>query len=182
MRILSLLIAAVSIVALAACHDAKQPPVATGPNVADSADQVLFQMEFLLSTKGIQRGDLRADTAYVVNDQSRFDLRKAHVVFTTESGAPQGTMEANRGTYNMQTQVLDGRGDVVVKLVDGRVLRSPHVIFNQITHMISSDTSYTIVKGADTQQGIGFNSDQTFAHFTCLRACKGQTAVSFPDK
>ena len=57
----------------------KQPPVVGGPSVADSADQVLFGVQYLLTTRGIQRGELTADTAYVLDDQNRFDLRKAHV-------------------------------------------------------------------------------------------------------
>ncbi len=182
MRVVTGLGIAVAVLSVAACHDAKQPPVAAGPSVADSADQILFGMQYLLSTKGIQRGDLRADTAFVLADQSRFDLRRAHVTFTMETGAPQGSMEADKGTYNSQTQVLEGFGHVVVHLVDGRRLESPHVTFNQITHQISSDTTYSIYRGNDSQSGIGFTSNQTFTNFSCLRACKGQTSILFPER
>jgi LPS export ABC transporter protein LptC len=172
----------VGAIGLAACRDSKAPPVATGPAVADSADQILFKMRYLLSTNGIQRGDLHADTAYVLSDQTRFDLRKAHVNFTTETGVPEGTMEANRGVYTTTTQVLEGWGDVVVKLVDGRTLKSPHITFNQITHQIASDTSYQLIRGNDTQQGVGFTSNQTFSRFQCLRDCSGKTSVLIPEK
>jgi LPS export ABC transporter protein LptC len=182
MRTIALLASAISLVAVAACHDSKAPPVAAGPSVADSADQILFGMQYLLSTKGIQRGDLRADTAFVMADQSHFDLRRAHVTFTTETGAPQGTMEGNRGVYNTQTQVLEGWGNVIVKLVDGRTLESPHVVFNQLTHQLSSDTNYTIHRGPDTQSGIGFTSNQTFTNFSCLKSCTGQMSILFPEK
>ena len=134
-------------IAIAACRDTKQPPVVGGPSMADSADQVLFGVQYVLTTRGIQRGELKADTAYVLDDQNRFDLRKAHVTFTTELGAPQGTMDGNRGVYNLRTQLLEGWGDVIVKLVDGRTLTSPHVTYNQVTHLISSDTSYVLTRG-----------------------------------
>lgn len=174
-----------------ACTDTKQPPV-TGRSIADSADQVLFGANFILTTKGVQRGDLTADTAFVLEETTRFDLRKAHVNFTSETGAPEGTMDANRGVYSTRTQVLEGWGDVFVKLVDGRSLRSPHVVYNQVTHQISSDTSYTLTRGADTQSGIGFTSTAPpgakvstmggFTSFRCLRACTGKSSVMLPDR
>ena len=165
-----------------ACKDSKPLAVTSGPTIADSADQVLFGARYLLTTRGIQRGDLTADTAYVLDDQTRFDLRKAHTNFTTELGAPEGTMDANRAMYSTRTQILEGWGDVVVKLIDGRSLTSPHVTFNQITHQITSDTNYTITRGSDVQTGIGFTSNQTFTTFRCLRNCGGNFSVLLPEK
>ena len=182
-RRLMALVAGVAVVTgIAACRDSKPIALTAGPSVADSADQVLFVAHYFLSTHGIQRGDLTADTAYVLDDQTRFDLRKAHVNFTTELGAPQGTMDANRALYSTRSQILEGRGDVLVKLVDGRMLKSPHVTFNQVTHQISSDTTYTISRGTDTQTGIGFTSNQTFTRFNCLRNCGGDFALLLPEK
>ena len=182
MRTLGALLASIVVLAAAACHDAPQTPVSAKAGIVDSADQVFFGAQFLLTTRGIQRGDLTADTAYILDDQTRFDLRRTHVVFTTETGAPQGTMTGDRGIYNTRTQILDGRGNVVVKLVDGRTLASPHVVFNQLTHLISSDTSYTISDNRGSQTGIGFSSDQAFKRFNCLRNCGGNFSVLIPEK
>lgn len=180
-RLLSMSVA-VAILSVVACKDSQQLAVTSGPTIADSADQVLIGAQYKLSTNGIQRGDLTADTAYVLDDQTRFDLRKAHTNFTSETGAPEGTMDANRAMYSTRTQILEGWGDVFVKLVDGRTLKSPHVTFNQITHQITSDTSYTITRGTDTQTGIGFTSNQTFTTFKCLRNCGGNFSVLLPEK
>jgi len=182
MRILAGLLASIAVLAAAACHDAPQTPVAAKAGIADTADQVFFGARFLLTTRGIQRGDLTADTAYILEDQTRFDLRRTNVVFTTETGAPQGTMTGDRGIYSTRTQILDGRGNVVVKLVDGRTLKSPHVMYNQMTHLISSDTTYTISDTRGSQTGIGFTSDQAFKKFTCLRNCGGNLLVLIPEK
>jgi LPS export ABC transporter protein LptC len=183
MRRLVLFVACfIAVVVATACANTKQPPVGSGPTVADSADQILFGMQYVMSTRGIQRGELSADTAFVLDDQTRFDLRRARATFKTETGAPQGTMEANRGMYNQRTQILEGWGDVVVKLIDGRTLRSPHLTFNQLTHLISSDTTYTLSKGSDTQSGTGFVSDQNFVKFTCKAACKGSTSLLIPER
>jgi LPS export ABC transporter protein LptC len=175
-------LAAIAALASVACQDTQQAPIAGGPTVADSADQVLFNAHFLLTNHGIQRGNLTADTAYILDETTRIDLRKAHVVFTTETGAPQGTMEANRGVYSTRTQVLEGWGNVIVKLVDGRTLHSPHVTFSQLTHQISSDTTYTISGKQGTQMGIGFTTNQTFRPFKCLRNCGGDFSVILPEK
>ena len=165
-----------------ACSDTKTPPVSAGPSVADSADQVLFTVRYILTTKGVQRGLMTADTAYVLDEATRLDLRRAHVNFTSELGAPQGSMEADRGVLNQRTQILEGWGNVVVKLVDGRTLRSPHVIYNQVTHEISSDTTYTATRGNDEQHGIGFVTDQSFQRPKCLRACGGNFSVLIPER
>jgi len=181
-RSLTSLAVLLAIVGIVACRDSQQPPVTAGRTVADSADQVFFGAKYLLTSKGIQRGDLTADTAYILDDQTRFDLRIAHAVFTTETGAPQGTMDAKKGVYSTRTQTLEGWGDVVVTLVDGRTLKSPHIVYNQITHQISSDTSYTISGTQGTQTGIGFTSNQTFTIFKCLSHCGGNFSVLIPEK
>jgi LPS export ABC transporter protein LptC len=177
-----LIFVAASLMLAAACRDTNQPPVAAGPGVADSADQIFLGMKTVLTTKGVQRADLTADTAYVLDDQTRFDLRNPHLIFTTETGAPQGTMDAERGVYSTRTQTLEGWGNVLVKMVDGRTLKSPHVVYNQVNHTVSSDTTYTITRGRDVQSGIGFTADQSFFPFTCLKACKGSTTVNIPEK
>jgi LPS export ABC transporter protein LptC len=183
---------AVAALVAGACNNIKQPPVTGGASIADSADQVLFDANFLLTTNGVQRGDLTADTAFVLEETTRFDLRHAHVKFTSETGAPEGTMEAKRGVYTTRTQILEGWGDVLIKLVDGRTLRSPHVVYNQLSHVISSDTSYTLTRGEDTQSGIGFTSTSPpgaklttqsgFTSFRCLRSCTGKSSVMVPER
>jgi LPS export ABC transporter protein LptC len=171
----------VALLALSACRESSTPPVVAGQSAADSADQMLIGVTYVMTTNGISRGVLNADTAFVLDEQTRFDLRRTHVKFTTETGAPQGTMEANRGVYNQRTQILEGWGDVVVKLTDGRTLKSPHVTFNQLTHKVSSDTTYTLARAnGDSQSGKGFLSNQAFTSFQCLANCKGDGTVLLP--
>jgi LPS export ABC transporter protein LptC len=181
MRRGSLLLAAACIAAIVACEDTQPPPVATH-SLADSADQVMFGARFLLTTKGIQRGELIADTLFGLEEGTKFDARIAHVNFTTETGMPQGTMDAHRGVYSTRTQVLEGWGDVVVKLVDGRMLKSPHVLYNQLTHQITGDTTFTLYRGTDAVHGIGFTANEAFTRFICLKNCGGNFSVLLPEK
>jgi len=168
-------------VALAACGDTKQPPVLAGPSAADSAEQVFFSVSTYLTSRGIKRGELFADTAYVYDDQNRYDLRRARAEFTQENGAPQGTMRADRGVYNLRTQELQGWGNVVVTMVDGRTLKPPHVVYRQLTNEISSDTTYEISQGDRVQRGGAFKADPNFTHFTCLKQCGGSAPVAIPN-
>lgn len=175
-----LLVLGTAMIAASACHDTKQPPVAAGPTVVDSAEQVLLGVRYVLTAKGIKRGEVFADTIFVYDEQTRFDLRRARVEFTEETGAPFGTMRADRGTHNLRTQELEGWGDVTVNMVDGRTLKSPHVIFRQLSNEISSDTTFQLSKGDKEHHGIGFKTDPKFSTFTCLRKCGGAADVALP--
>src|SRR4029079_7547518 len=132
--------------AYGACKESTPPPVGkAGP--VDTAEQVGFGVRTLLTGNGVQKGELQADTMFVYNDQTKFDFRNARVKFNTETGAPNGTMRADRGIYDTRTQILEGFGNVVVTTLDGRRLTSPHVKFNQLANEVSSDTTFTVNAG-----------------------------------
>jgi LPS export ABC transporter protein LptC len=166
---------------IGACKESTQPPVGkTAPE--DTAEQVGFGVRTLLTGNGVQKGELQADTMYVFNDQTKFDFRNARVKFNTETGAPNGTMRANRGIYDTRTQVLEGFGNVVVTTLDGKKLMSPHLKFNQLANEVSSDTSFQMVAGSRTQSGIGFKTDPNLARFNCLRSCRTTGTVLLPSQ
>lgn len=174
MRWLSL--ALVGVVSLGGCRKATQPPI-IGDAVADSAEQVIYDGWFLLTNSGVKRGELQADTMYVFNDQSRFLLRHIRGKFNTETGAPNGTVKGDRGTYDLRTKILEGFGNVEILSTDGRRLRSNHLKYSQFQDQFSSDSAYTLVRGTETQRGIGFVSDPNLTTFRCLRACGGEALV-----
>ena len=87
--------------------------------------------------------------------------------------------------FRLRTQILEGFGNVVVTSTDGRRLSSNHLKYSQSANRISSDSSYTLVRGNDTQTGIGFISDPNLSEFRCLRACGGSGLVPLgrlPDR
>ena len=174
-----LLVAALGVLALGVggCRKTTQPPVTGDAALADSADQVLFDVRYMLTQNGIKRGQLFADTMFVFGDQSRFVLRRVRANFSTETGMPNGTLRGDRGTYDLRTQVLEGFGNVVVTSTDGRRLSSNHLKYMQARNEISSDSAYTMVRGSDTQSGVGFISDPNLTEFRCLRACGGSGLV-----
>jgi len=178
-RVGCLLVLGLSAGAASGCNKTKQPPVSPH-SAADSAEQIGFGVRTLLTANGVQKGELTADTMYVYNDQTKFDFRNARVKFNTETGAPNGTMRADRGIYDTRTQVLEGWGNVVVTTLDGKRLTSPHVKFNQLANQVSSDTTFEVKAGNKTQTGIGFTADPNLTHFTCMKQCGGSGLFNLP--
>ena len=164
-----------------ACRDTRQPPVGVAAPV-DTAEQVGFNVRTLLTGNGVQRGELQADTMFVYNDQTKFDFRNARVKFNTETGAPNGTMRADRGIYDQRTQILEGFGHVVITTLDGKKLTSPHLKFNQLSNEVSSDTTLQMIAGNRTQSGVGFKTDPNLSRFACLRDCRTTGLVTIPSQ
>jgi LPS export ABC transporter protein LptC len=165
-------------VALVSCKQQPKPPTEARAALSDSADQILFDVRSPITDEGVSRGVLWADTMYVMHDENRFDLRVTHANFNTETGEPKGTMRADRGVFDQRTKLLEAWGHVVVTLVDGRSLRSPHVIYDMPKALISSDTDFIIAGGDRSSHGIGFTTDTAFLHFHCDRACGGEMPVA----
>ena len=179
-RRLTLLAGAVcALAASGACKETLPPPVGKAGAV-DTAEQVGFGVRTLLTANGVQKGELQADTMFVFNDQTKFDFRNARVKFNTETGAPNGTMRADRGIYDTRTQILEGFGNVVVTTLDGKRLTSPHVKFNQLANEVSSDTTFEVRSGTKVQTGTGFTADPNLTRFKCLKLCGGSGLFNLP--
>jgi LPS export ABC transporter protein LptC len=172
-----LLVAAAAVLTAAGCRKTSKPPVAAEVALSDSADQVIFDGRFFVTKSGVNRGEMRADTIFVFNDNSKFVLRKISGKFNTETGAPNGTIRGNRGTYDRRIRILDGYGDVVVTSTEGDRLTSNHLRYTEAADEISSDSAYTIVRKGDTQRGVGFRSDPNLRDFRCLSRCGGAVDV-----
>ena len=167
--------------ALIACKANKGTQVkAGGETFADSADQVFYGVEAPLESGGVKRGTLFADTMYVMNDQTRFDFRMGNIEFNTATGVPDGSMRANRGRYDRRQQVLEGWGNVIVKSADGRMLKSPHVVYNQAQDKIWSDTTFEFTEPGRVSSGKGFETNSKLTRKSCKADCKASGGVAIP--
>jgi len=119
MRRLMLLALGVVAASTACSKQGSAPPVSATATLADSAEQVMINIHFMLTDKGVARGELFADTAYIFDENRRYDLRKVRTTFNTASGAKDGVMSADRGKYSLNQQVLEGYGNVVIVTNDG---------------------------------------------------------------
>ena len=167
--------------AAGACRKSTPPPVVGEVSLADSADQIIFDGRFYPTKNGISRGVLRADTIFVFNDGSAYVLRQVSGEFRTETGAPNGTIRGDRGTYDRRSRILDGFGNVVVTSTAGERLTSNHLRYSEMKDEISSDSAFTIVRGTDVQRGVKFVSDPNLRDFRCISACSGVANVPIGD-
>ncbi len=174
------LVLTVAMLDTACSRKGSAPPVAGKGTLADSAEQVVEHMRVLLTEKGVQRGELFADTAYIFEENTRFELRKVRATFNTTTGAKDGVLSADRGTYNIRDQVLEGFGNVVIVTNDGRRLTTPHLKYLQGLNEVSSDTNFTLTRPDGTISGIGFRADPQLTHFSVLRGAKGAGSFTLP--
>jgi LPS export ABC transporter protein LptC len=180
MRRLALMATAIALIAAAGCKNKGSKPPVRQSSIADSAEQVMFNIHFLLTDKGVERGELFADTAYIFDESTRFDLRKVRSTFNTATGAKDGVMSADRGKYNVRQQLLEGFGNVVIVTNDGKRLTSPRLRYMQGINEVSTDTSFTLVKPGQTLSGIGFKADPQLTHFTILKGGSSRGSLVIP--
>jgi LPS export ABC transporter protein LptC len=174
---------ALGVVSVAGCsRQGSKPPVKTGATLADSAEQVMQGVHYVLTSGGIQRGELFADSAYIFDDNTRYILKNPRTTFNTAEGVKNGTMKADRGRYNLRQQILEGFGNVVITSTEGRRLTSPYVKYNQAINEVSSDTNFTMVEPGRTLSGIGFKADPQLQHVQVLRAPRGQGSFTLPSQ
>jgi LPS export ABC transporter protein LptC len=177
------LLAVMAIAAVAAAGCSRQgstPPVKPGASLADSAEQVMLNVRSLLTDRGVQRGEMFADSAYIFDDNTRFELRKVRATFNTSTGVKDGTMTGDRGRYNLRQQLLEGFGHVVITTNDGKRLTSPHVRYSQASNEVSSDSAFTMVEAGRTVSGIGFRSDPQLTRFQILKGARGSGSFTLP--
>ena len=181
-RFIALAAAALAFAVAGCSRQGSKPPVKTGASLADSAEQVMQNVHYVLTGDGVQRGELFADSAYIFDDNTRYLLKNVRTTFNTAEGVKNGTMRADRGKYNLRQQVLEGFGDVVITTTDGRKLTSPYLKYNQAINEVSSDTSFTLVEPGRTVSGVGFKADPQLNHFQILRGARGQGSFTLPGK
>jgi LPS export ABC transporter protein LptC len=170
------------VLGLGACRSPGGPPVKEIATAADTADQVMFRVRTLLTERGVQQGELFADTAYVYDDGSRYELRNVRTTFNTPTGAANGTLTARRGRYDIRQRIMEGFGDVVVVSTDGKRLLTPHLRFDQARNLVRSDSAFTLIEGDRRSQGIGFESDPNATRFICKRSCTARFSAPIPTQ
>ena len=173
----STLLAIAALTALTACSDEKaQPPVVgVKATLADSAEQVMYQVRHILTGNGIRRGELFADTAYAFDESSRLEFRKVRIEFNTAQGTKNATLTANRGIHRSRFGQFDAFGNVVVVTTDGRKLTSQELKYNQGANEISTDSAFVFDDGKSVQRGIGLRTDPDLKRIQVLKAASGVT-------
>src|SRR5690606_2421941 len=99
----------------AACSERATPPVASEANaLVDSADQVMFGIQTILTDRGVRQAVLRADTGFFFDEGTRVELRGVHLTFYTPQGVENAVLTSREGTFNTRLSQTEARGNVVV--------------------------------------------------------------------
>jgi len=159
--------------ALAACQDDAVRPTAT-VTAADTADQVLFSMEHLITSNGVRRTKVLADTAYLYEATQLARLKAVTVSFYDVLGNESSTIKADSGTYQMRDGSMQSWGHVLATTPDGRRLRSEELKYDSRQHQISSDRPFTYDRGDQHLEGNGFTSDPDFRNVVARQPRGGQ--------
>lgn len=157
------------LLAIAACSGRRTDPVAQAEAVLDSADQVMFGLKQYMTKEGVRQAYLEADSAYIYENRGHVDLRRIHVTFFSPSGEQTSVLTALGGSYNMRTNLMEARGNVVVVRSDGGRLTTSHLVYDQPRNEVRTDSTYTYVSADRQVTGEGFVSDPTFTNLQSRR-------------
>lgn len=150
---------------LGACTDSGVRPTAV-TQAADSADQIALKMTTTITSEGVRRSYVEAETAYVYQGQALTDLRRMKVLFFDEQGNLKSTLVADKGLLGTFTKRLEASGHVVVTSPDGRRLTTEHLIYDKQANQITIDTAFTSEGPTGRLSGNGAVSDIGFTHIT----------------
>jgi LPS export ABC transporter protein LptC len=176
--------AALVIAAGAACAEkAAVPTVAQNRNLlADSADQVMFRIRTVLTDRGMLRADLRADTAFFFNDNTKIELRAVNTTFYTNTGQKSAVLTSREGTYDTRLHQTEARKDVVVVSEDGRRLTTSQLRFQEQRNEISSDSAFVLTEPGRRVQGVGFVSDPNLKNVRVRQVQTGTGTFTLPGQ
>lgn len=160
MRRRAIAIGASLVVAATACGaEGRVPTVSSRSALADSADQVMFNIATVITDRGLMRAQLAADTAYFFDDNQRVELRTVKTNFFDAVGKQTSTLTSVEGTYNLRLQETEARKNVVVVGTDGRRLETSQLRYHAGRDEISSDSAFVLTEPSRRVAGVGFVSD-----------------------
>ena len=165
---------------LGGCSDGVRPTATT--LAADTADQVLYGMAHLVTTDGVVRARVRADTAYFYGGTQRAELRRVTVTFYDSRGVESSTLTAREGTYFWRTGDMEGRRDVLVVTTDGRRLTTDVLRFSQGRNEVTSDAAFVFDAPDRHIEGDGFTSDPSFRNVVAKRPRGTGGQFTLPDQ
>jgi len=130
---------------------------------------VLDSMSHYMTSGGVMRAHVLADTAYFYSPSQTAELRQVHITFYDTRGAQTSTLTSREGTYHWRTGDMEARGSVVVVRTDGATLRTEVIRYSQAKNQVSSDRAFIFDEPTRHIEGEGFTSDPDFKVVTALR-------------
>jgi LPS export ABC transporter protein LptC len=164
----------------AACTDVNKDRTFAGgaATLLDSADQVAFGSRTLVTDAGLLRAEIFADTTFFLEQNTRISMRVVNGDFFNAQGSKDATMVSARANYDSRNGVLEAWGNVIVTSVDGRVLKSPMLRYDQRQNQILSDSAFVLTEADGKEmRGVGFRADPNLTVVTVLRLDEARGGV-----
>ena len=171
-RVLLCLACAALLGTFSACGDTQAPPVASQMLLPDSAEQMLFGVELLLTDAGVRRASVKSDTALMYDQNTREELRKVIARFFTSAGEQEAVLTSDQATHSSRLGTMEARGNVIVISSEGKQLVSPHLKYDPARNEISSDSAFTLTEGERVTKGVGFVSNPDMTNMRILAAAQ----------
>ncbi len=147
--------------AVAACGNEDQGPVAGAEYARMKADNVMTGIEHFITTEGIRQAVLRADTGYFHEDSARVELVTVHLTMFGNTGERSAELTSDTGDLNQRTEAMVARGNVVLETVDGRRVHTEELHYDPRQHRIWSDVRTVHVENGSVLEGEGFTAELT---------------------
>ena len=101
----------------------------------------------MLTSEGVLKARLRADSAYVFGEGLRMEFRGVRVVFVDTAGDSISTATARRGVYHVRKSRLEISDSVSIVTKSGRRLQTARASYDPATNVIRGDSSYVLSDG-----------------------------------
>ncbi|MHB1312319.1 MAG: hypothetical protein ACYC3L_09900 [Gemmatimonadaceae bacterium] len=167
-----------------ACQKPDTPKTAaTAKGIDPLADQVAFGSRTLVTDRGLMRAEVLSDTSLFYDGNTRMDMRIVRAKFFNSTGALDAVLTSRTGRYLTPDGVLEARGDVRIQTVDGRILTSQMVRFDNRVNQISSDSAFVLTEPGREVSGVGFVSDPDMNNIRIFKSSRAKAgAVRLPAK
>ncbi len=149
-----------------ACSGVEGPP--TTVVGVDSADRVAFGVGHNVTTNGMLRVRIEADTTYFYDASQTAELRQLTVIFFSAQGAETSRITADWGSYELQTGNMIARTNVVGITPDGRRLTTSELTYDRLSNELQGNKDFVFDSPDEHLEGSEFTADPDFRNIRAM--------------
>ncbi|MFV2006949.1 MAG: LPS export ABC transporter periplasmic protein LptC [Longimicrobiales bacterium] len=150
---------------LAACGVEDAGPVVSPELEAMQADQVIFNLEYVLQVNGVREAIVKADTSYHFRDSTVVYLRGSVELkfFDDQTGTARAVLTADRARLDQADRAVTAVGGAVLVVVEiDREIRSEEIHYAPQRNRVWSDSATCSREGDKVVEGSGFSANLDF--------------------
>jgi LPS export ABC transporter protein LptC len=148
---------------LYACGDGGDAPLVAEEilRLNSEANQIVIGLDHYVTSEGIRRAHVEADTAFFLENQALVELRIMKVTFYNAMGEVTSILTSREGTYEWDTGNMVAETDVVVRNpVEGRRIETSILYYERAADRIWSDAATKMIEADGTVvEGTAFESN-----------------------